>query len=212
MIHSLSKCILSLHSASLWMIISPSKFCTFAPNASLSQVAWSSSAYPRLGSLCRVRVCLKANLDETGCPVSDEGDEKLSICSDQPITELTEVPARAFQRCQSSVLQVPLDDWTMLRLGEGQCDITEACVEGMRAEEQCEVKTVSRDHRINKWHIVVGWKRHISKVLTFQELRKKSQVLYSFINTERMYHSSPLRHEKITNIGVTWFSPNSDLI
>ncbi|XP_029912546.1 FK506-binding protein-like [Myripristis murdjan] len=101
--------------------------------------SWLSSAYPRLGSLCRVRVCLKANLDETGCPVSDEGDEKLSIGSDQPITELTEVPARAFQRCQGSVLQVPLDDWTMLRLGEGQCDITEACVEGMRAEEQCEI-------------------------------------------------------------------------
>ncbi|XP_071376561.1 FK506-binding protein-like [Centroberyx affinis] len=99
----------------------------------------SSSDYPRLGSLCRVRVWLKADLDETESPASDKGDEKLSIQSDQPITELPEVPAPPFARCQDSVLQVPLGDWTTLRLGEGQCDITEVCVEGMRAEEKCEI-------------------------------------------------------------------------
>ncbi|KAK9515308.1 hypothetical protein VZT92_025962 [Zoarces viviparus] len=51
-----------------------------------------------------------------------------------------ETEATAFPRCQDSVLQVPLGDWTTLRLGEGQCDITEACVEGMRAGEKCEIQ------------------------------------------------------------------------
>ncbi|MEQ2242431.1 hypothetical protein ILYODFUR_035793 [Ilyodon furcidens] len=39
-----------------------------------------------------------------------------------------------------ALLQVPLGDWTTLRLGEGQCDITEACLEGMRAGEKCEIQ------------------------------------------------------------------------
>ncbi|XP_023280986.1 FK506-binding protein-like [Seriola lalandi dorsalis] len=99
----------------------------------------SAGYCPRLGSLCQVRVRLKANMDETENSVSDKGNEKLAIQSDQSVTEVTEAVETAFPRCQDSVLQVPLGDWTTLRLGDGQCDITEACLEGMRAGEKCEM-------------------------------------------------------------------------
>ncbi|KAM3872364.1 FK506-binding protein-like [Diretmus argenteus] len=105
--------------------------------------AWSSSDSPRLGSLCHVRVRLKVDLDETESPLSDTGDDKRTFQSEPPITELIEVQPTPFPRCQNSVLQVPLGDWTTLRLGEGQCDITEACVEGMRAGEKCEILLTS---------------------------------------------------------------------
>ncbi|XP_070767198.1 FK506-binding protein-like [Enoplosus armatus] len=99
----------------------------------------SSSYCPRLGSLCQVRVRLKADMDDAESLMSEKGNEKLSVQPDQLVTEVTEAEATAFPRCQDSVLQVPLGDWTTLRLGEGQCDITEACVEGMRAGEKCEI-------------------------------------------------------------------------
>ncbi|KAL7864725.1 hypothetical protein AOLI_G00161450 [Acnodon oligacanthus] len=35
-------------------------------------------------------------------------------------------------------IRVPLDRWVLLRMGEGQCDIVESCLEGMRAGESCE--------------------------------------------------------------------------
>lgn len=102
-------------------------------NVFLNLLAQTSSyCYcPRLGSLCRVRVRLKADAHEAETSVAVEGHEKLP--------DLSVTPEPAFPRCQDSVLQVPLGDWTTLRLGEGQCDITEACVEGMRAGEKCEV-------------------------------------------------------------------------
>lgn len=64
----------------------------------------------------------------------------LSVQLDQPVNVITEAMATAFSRCRESVIQVPLGDWTVLKLGEGQCDITEACVERMRAGEKCEVR------------------------------------------------------------------------
>lgn len=79
-------------------------------------------------------------MDRAESLVSEKGNEKLSAQPDQSLTEVTQAVATAFPRCQDSVLQVPLGDWTTLRLGEGQCDITEACVEGMRAGEKCEVR------------------------------------------------------------------------
>ncbi|KAI3357711.1 hypothetical protein L3Q82_016113 [Scortum barcoo] len=104
-------------------------------NLSLSLLACSSSRYPRIGSLCRVRVQLK--VDEAESTASEKGKEMLSVQPEQSVTEVTE--ASAFPRRPDSVLQVPLGDWTTLRLGEGQCDITEACVERMRAGEECEI-------------------------------------------------------------------------
>ncbi|XP_060930976.1 peptidyl-prolyl cis-trans isomerase FKBP5 isoform X2 [Limanda limanda] len=101
-----------------------------SPTVSASEDASSSSHSPRLGSLCRVRVRLKANVDETETP---DSDEKLSV------TEVTKVVGTSFPRSRDSALQLPLGDWTTLRLGEGQCDITEACLEGMRAGEKCEI-------------------------------------------------------------------------
>ncbi|XP_029975324.1 peptidyl-prolyl cis-trans isomerase FKBP5 [Salarias fasciatus] len=93
----------------------------------------SSSYSPRLGSLCRVRVRLKADVDDSQTSVSEELDEKLSI------TDLTDTAPVAFPRCHDSVLQVPMGEWTTLRLGEGQCDVVERCLEKMRAGEKCEI-------------------------------------------------------------------------
>lgn len=102
----------------------------------MSFVACPSGNYPRLGSLCRVRVQLKANIDETESSVP-EGNEKPSVQPDQPLAEAVET---AFPRNQDTVLQVPLGDWTILKFGVGQCDVTEACLERMRAGEKCEVR------------------------------------------------------------------------
>lgn len=79
-------------------------------------------------------------MDGAESAVSEKDDEKISDQADQSVPDITEAVATAFPRCHDSVLQVPLGDWTTLRLGEGQCDITEACVERMRAGEKCEVR------------------------------------------------------------------------
>ncbi|XP_061642871.1 FK506-binding protein-like [Phyllopteryx taeniolatus] len=88
-----------------------------------------SAAYkPRLGSLCRVRLCLKDGTCRAVKPASAKGDE-------------TQQGAVCFpQRRLDSVLQLELGDWTTLRLGEGHCDVTEACVEAMRAGDSCEIR------------------------------------------------------------------------
>lgn len=98
-----------------------------------------SSDCPRLGSLCQVRLRLKAQ-DEADDLVSEWGNEESSVQCEQLFSEIKE--ATAFARCQDSVLQVPVGDWTTIRFGEGQCDITEACVERMRAGETCEVRLI----------------------------------------------------------------------
>lgn len=96
-------------------------------------VAGSSGSYPRMGSLCRVRVKLKADGDETNRWLTETQVKP----SDRP---LAETEATACERCRDSVLQVPLGNWTTLRLGVGQCDVTEACLERMHAGEECEVR------------------------------------------------------------------------
>lgn len=106
----------------------------------MSVLACSAGYCPRLGSLCRVRVRLKADMEDANSSGSDEGSEKKPIQPDQAVSDVTEAMETAFTRCHDSVLQVPLGDWTTLRLGEGQCDIAEACLEGMRAGEICEVR------------------------------------------------------------------------
>lgn len=58
---------------------------------------------------------------------------------ERPVNDITKAIPTAFPRCLESVFQVPLGNWTVLRLGEGQCDVTESCVERMRAGEKCEV-------------------------------------------------------------------------
>lgn len=99
-----------------------------------------SSDCPKLGSLCQVRVRLKVE-DEDESFASEHRNETISVQSDQPFSELTE--ATTFSRRQDSVLQVPVGEWTIIRFGEGQCDITEACVEKMRAGETCEVRQIT---------------------------------------------------------------------
>lgn len=83
---------------------------------------------------------LKADTGEGDSLVSVNRNEKLSDKSDLPVPGITE--ATVFPRCLDSVLQVPLGEWMILRLGEGQCDVTEACVERMRAGEKCEVRVM----------------------------------------------------------------------
>ncbi|XP_026776107.3 FK506-binding protein-like [Pangasianodon hypophthalmus] len=85
---------------------------------------------PLLGSICKIRVCPKNHTEDNPQPLSS--NETVSAVSDSCV-QVTEYP-----RSQDSVLQVPLDSWTMLRMGEGQCDIIEGCLEGMRAGETCE--------------------------------------------------------------------------
>ncbi|XP_061669193.1 FK506-binding protein-like isoform X2 [Syngnathoides biaculeatus] len=94
-----------------------------------------SAAYkPRLGSLCHVRVCLKDDTGQDEIPPSEKRDE-----TQQGV--ILNVPGAAIpQRRLDAVLQVELGDWTTLRLGEGHCDVTEACVEAMRAGDSCEIR------------------------------------------------------------------------
>lgn len=117
--------------------ISPALLTSVSSYASLYFLASTQSYCPRLGSLCRVRVCLNSaekKYKETESVTCEKGSEMLSVQLDQPVM------ATVFSRCRESVIQVPLGDWTVLRLGEGQCDITEACVERMRAGKKCEVR------------------------------------------------------------------------
>lgn len=99
-----------------------------------------SSDCPRLGSLCQVRVRLKVE-GEAENLVFEHRNEAISVHREQPSSEITE--ATTFSRRHHSVLQVPVGDWTIIRFGEGQCDITEACVEKMRAGETCEVRLIT---------------------------------------------------------------------
>ncbi|XP_049609859.1 FK506-binding protein-like [Syngnathus scovelli] len=93
----------------------------------------SSASKPRLGSLCRVRVCVTDQAETS--PSVKEDETKQGVPLDFP--EVT-----VLQRQLDSVLQIPLGEWTTFRLGEGQCDVTEVCVEDMRAGETCQIRLV----------------------------------------------------------------------
>uniref|UniRef100_A0A8C2HQQ2 FKBP prolyl isomerase like n=1 Tax=Cyprinus carpio TaxID=7962 RepID=A0A8C2HQQ2_CYPCA len=79
---------------------------------------------PMMGSLCKVKVWRSTDT------ASQEQESTASVGSGEQAT--------SHPRSQDSVLQLPLDEWCLLRMGEGQCDITEGCLEGMRAGEMCE--------------------------------------------------------------------------
>lgn len=88
---------------------------------------------PMTGSLCKVKVRRKTVTGEnTLHTASQEQESTASVDSSEQ--------ASSYPRSQDSVLQVQLDEWFVLRMGEGQCDITEGCLEGMRAGEMCEVR------------------------------------------------------------------------
>nr|XP_057939871.1 FK506-binding protein-like [Doryrhamphus excisus]XP_057939872.1 FK506-binding protein-like [Doryrhamphus excisus] len=91
----------------------------------------SSGDKPRLGSVCHVRVNLKTNMDDAGT---------FGKRSETSQGHRLDAPGAKCPRCRDSVLQVPLGDWTTLRLGEGHCDVTESCLEGMSAGETCEIR------------------------------------------------------------------------
>lgn len=91
-----------------------------------------------MGSLCKVKV--RRSTVTEGNTLHSASQEEESTASVDPSEQATSYP-----RSQDSVLQVPLDEWCLLRMGEGHCDIIEGCLEGMRAGEMCEVRTKTRD-------------------------------------------------------------------
>ncbi|XP_037540068.1 FK506-binding protein-like [Nematolebias whitei] len=99
-----------------------------------------SKSCPGLGSLCRVRVQLQVQADDSDGSLSENTNDKLAL------GDVAEWAITPFPRCQDSILQIPVGDWMTLRLGEGQCDVTEACLEGMRAGEKCEIQLTPLGH------------------------------------------------------------------
>ncbi|XP_051947973.1 FK506-binding protein-like [Xyrauchen texanus] len=90
---------------------------------------------PMMGSLCKVKVRRKSiteqnTLQSNSLCQLNEPESTVSVDSSEQAT--------SYPRSQDSVLQVPLDEWFMLHMGEGQCDIVEGCLDGMRAGEMCE--------------------------------------------------------------------------
>ncbi|XP_042568911.1 FK506-binding protein-like isoform X2 [Cyprinus carpio] len=86
---------------------------------------------PMMGSLCKIKVRRSTVTEgETQHTASQEQESTASVDSGEQAT--------SYPRSQDSVLQLPLAEWCLLRMGEGQCDITEGCLEGMRAGEMCE--------------------------------------------------------------------------
>ncbi|KAJ8259984.1 hypothetical protein GJAV_G00175740 [Gymnothorax javanicus] len=92
---------------------------------------------PKMGSLCRVRVWGKGeeSVQDSGqrWPGPEE-DGGLANAYNHASTQ--DAP---LLRSPTTVLQVPLDACIILRLGEGQCDVIEGCIEGMKAGETCEL-------------------------------------------------------------------------
>lgn len=86
---------------------------------------------PLLGSICKIRVRLKDDAEDENHP--------LSLSETEPAVSDSSVQLTEFPRSADAVLQVPLGRWVVLCMGEGQCDIVESCLEGMRTGETCEV-------------------------------------------------------------------------
>lgn len=86
---------------------------------------------PLLGSICKIRVRLKNG--------TEDNTQHLSLNEAESAVSGSSVQVTEYPRSPDLVLQVPLDRWMVLRMGEGQCDITESCLEGMTAGENCEV-------------------------------------------------------------------------
>lgn len=94
--------------------------------------------HPQLGSVCHVRVKLKMETSD----VSDVPCKRGQECGlPSPAAKHTDsTSSSSSTRCQSAVLQVPLGAWTTVTMGEGQCDITEACLEQMNSGDKLEIR------------------------------------------------------------------------
>lgn len=91
---------------------------------------------PRLGSVCHVRVQLKTKTSDIQSAVPAERRQE---CGQSFAAHPEDSASISSTRCLSAVLQVPLGAWTTVTLGEGQCDITEACLERMDSGDICEI-------------------------------------------------------------------------
>lgn len=89
---------------------------------------------PRLGSVCQVQVELKTEDSDIQRAAPGEGGQECGFSFDAHSED-----GASPTRCLSSVLQVPLGTWTTVTMGEGQCDVTEACLERMNSGDKCEI-------------------------------------------------------------------------
>ncbi|XP_066566064.1 peptidyl-prolyl cis-trans isomerase FKBP4 isoform X2 [Amia ocellicauda] len=95
---------------------------------------------PKLGSVCSVMIQTDPQAD---APTS------LPALALAPAYLETDVPSQEGAllgrqtRSRSSVLQVPINQWVQVCLGEGHCDIIEGCLEGMKAGETCELQVTA---------------------------------------------------------------------
>lgn len=110
---------------------------------------------PALGSVCKVRVQLKGHpaldsepqQDSSSQPSSEKQQQDTSSqqpsddnkCEGDSSSPSVSVLASSWPRTPDSVLQIPVGQWVQLVVGEGQCDVIEGCLEGMKAGEECEV-------------------------------------------------------------------------
>lgn len=85
---------------------------------------------PALGSECRLRVYLNS------CPRGLPFDVEEEASGSSAMT------ASSYPRTKQTVLQLPLEELVLLRVGEGQCDVIEGCLEGMKAGEICEFQVM----------------------------------------------------------------------
>ncbi|TRZ01926.1 hypothetical protein DNTS_012381 [Danionella cerebrum] len=96
---------------------------------------------PMMGSLCKIKVRRKAAV--THEPTASQVPESTADVSPGE-------QASSYPRSQACVLQVPLNDWVLLRMGEGQCDVVESCLEGMSIGEVCEFTVSAQNAKTSK--------------------------------------------------------------
>lgn len=116
-----------------WVSVSPVGLCRVHPKLTQQHCPRREPEKllrPQLGSLCHVRVHLKTEAGDIHSVAPGEG------C--QTLTEDRTTSSTQSHR----VLQVPLGTWTTLTMGEGQCDVTEACLERMGSGDKCEILLV----------------------------------------------------------------------
>uniref|UniRef100_W5NAK2 FKBP prolyl isomerase like n=1 Tax=Lepisosteus oculatus TaxID=7918 RepID=W5NAK2_LEPOC len=114
--------------ASSWVSVTPSGWRAVSRR---TLERGSGVETPKLGSVCRVRVQSQA-ADDPGA----QADRPTGVDAQE---RQEDTHTAGLDGSPSSVVQVPLSEWVELRLGEGQCDVIEGCLESMRAGGVCEV-------------------------------------------------------------------------
>nr|XP_006625436.1 PREDICTED: FK506-binding protein-like [Lepisosteus oculatus] len=120
--------------ASSWVSVTPSGWRAVSRR---TLERGSGVETPKLGSVCRVRVQSQA-ADDPGA----QADRPTGVDAQE---RQEDTHTAGLDGSPSSVVQVPLSEWVELRLGEGQCDVIEGCLESMRAGGVCELLVTALD-------------------------------------------------------------------